>query len=202
MKRADLKHLRRLVAWVQCEIGQSPEELVATTRTIADKLGNPELDHDAQVRMVQAHDRARAVPAYVRAAVKALDQMDNTVTRAELAALLDVVEAAGKPRGNVLRLYSHEKVAADRERLRVARRAVHKLHRLFKRGSLQELQVESKPAGDAGVRDELLRALIEGPHVVTDDAVVLNFDARQPGHNALNQLLNRLEQRLAAGGPP
>lgn len=74
MKRSDLNHLRRLVAWVQCEIGQSPEDLVATTRTIADKLGNPELDHDAQVRMVQAFDRSREVPAYLRTAVKALDQ--------------------------------------------------------------------------------------------------------------------------------
>lgn len=74
MKRSDLNHLRRLVAWVQCEIGQSPEDLVATTRTIAEKLGNPELDHDAQVRMVQAFDHSRAVPGYLRAAVKALDR--------------------------------------------------------------------------------------------------------------------------------
>lgn len=47
---------------------------MATARNIADVLGNPPLDQSAQVRMVQAHDKARAVPKYVRAAVNALDR--------------------------------------------------------------------------------------------------------------------------------
>lgn len=74
MKQSDLAHLRRLLGWVRCEIGQSPEEFVATVRNIAEKLGHPELDAEQQRTLVQNHDRARAVPKYVRAAVKALDQ--------------------------------------------------------------------------------------------------------------------------------
>lgn len=74
MKRSDLNHLRRLVAWVQCEIGQSPDELVATVRTVADKLGHPEISPEAKQRLVESHDKARLVPQYVRDAVKALDQ--------------------------------------------------------------------------------------------------------------------------------
>lgn len=73
MKQSDLNHLRRLVAWVQCEIGQGPDELMATVRTVADKLGHPEISPEAKQRLVESHDKARQVPMYVREAVKALD---------------------------------------------------------------------------------------------------------------------------------
>lgn len=72
MKQSDLNHLRRLVAWVRCEIGQSPEEVVASYREIADLLGHPLITNEAKQRMVESHDRARRAPKYVRAAVKAL----------------------------------------------------------------------------------------------------------------------------------
>ena len=74
MKQSDLKHLRRMVAWIRCEIGESPEEYVAGLQTIADKLGHPPIDDAARQRLVQGHDRRRAVPKYVREAVKALDR--------------------------------------------------------------------------------------------------------------------------------
>jgi len=74
MKQSDLAHLRRLLGWVRCEIGQSPEEFVATVSNIAQKLGHPQLDAEQQRTLVQDHDRARAVPKYVREAVKALDR--------------------------------------------------------------------------------------------------------------------------------
>lgn len=47
-------------------------------------------------------------------------------------------------------------------------------------------------------REELYRAAINCPHEIDRDKVVLHFDPRQPGHNALNQLGRRLE---AAAGP-
>ena len=87
MKRSDLNHLRRLVAWVQCEIDQSPDELVATVRTVADKLGHPEISPEAKQRLVESHDKARLVPKYVRDAVKALDlyaRPPRVVTDADL----------------------------------------------------------------------------------------------------------------------
>lgn len=72
MKRSDLNHLRRLVAWVQCEIGPTPEELQARVQDIAAHGVEP-ADDAARQRMVDAYDKARSVPKYVRAAVKALD---------------------------------------------------------------------------------------------------------------------------------
>ena len=76
MKRSDLNHLRRLVAWVQCEIGQSPDELVTTMRNLAER--GITTDDAGKARMVQAYDAARSVPKYVRDAVKALDRYART----------------------------------------------------------------------------------------------------------------------------
>ena len=47
MKRSDLNHLRRLVAWVKCEIGQPPDELVKTMRNLAERGITPELTRTA-----------------------------------------------------------------------------------------------------------------------------------------------------------
>lgn len=74
MKKADINHLRRLVGWVQAEVGQSPEEMEATLRDIAQKMGHVDIDDEAKARLVQAHDKARTVPKYVREAVKALEK--------------------------------------------------------------------------------------------------------------------------------
>ena len=159
MKRSDLNHLRRLVAWVQTEIGQSPEELVATVRNIADKLGHPELTADEQRTLVLDHDRARAVPAYVRAAVKALDryarppgaaaqpveppkwepQFDAMTPRQEELAFQFCQEIAGR-RGEAGR-------APDPVRLL---EMAQELYEAERSGNLQVLQVEHKPAAGAG----------------------------------------------------
>ena len=78
MKRADMDHLRRLLGWVRCEIGQEPDAMVETVRAVAEKLGHPPIDDAARQRLVEAHDRARAVPKYVRAAVTALEKHMRT----------------------------------------------------------------------------------------------------------------------------
>lgn len=74
MKQSDLKHLRRLVGWIRCEIGESPEEYVAGVQAIAEKLSHPPIDDAARQRLVEGYDRRRAVPKYVREAVRALDR--------------------------------------------------------------------------------------------------------------------------------
>ncbi len=74
MKRSDLNHLRRLLGWVRCDIGQAPAEMQTTMIGIADKLGNPEISVEARARVVESYRRAEAVPVYVRDAVKALDK--------------------------------------------------------------------------------------------------------------------------------
>ena len=67
---AEINHLRRLIGWVACEVGQTPEELVATAQKIAPAVG--EIDDAAKGRLVEAHAKAAAVPKYVRAAVVSL----------------------------------------------------------------------------------------------------------------------------------
>ena len=55
MKRSDLNHLRRLVAWVECEIGQSPDELVTTMRNMAER--GITTDDAGKARMVKVSTR-------------------------------------------------------------------------------------------------------------------------------------------------
>jgi hypothetical protein len=75
MKQSELNHLRRLLGWVKCEIGQEPEAMVAMLGDIADKLGNPPLTDDAKQRLVEGYDKSQRVPKYIREAVKALEKL-------------------------------------------------------------------------------------------------------------------------------
>lgn len=74
MKQSDLNHLRRLLGWIRCDIGQSPGEIQQTMIDVADGLGHPEISPEAKARMVEAYHRAESIPLYVRAAVKALEK--------------------------------------------------------------------------------------------------------------------------------
>lgn len=47
--------------------------------------------------------------------------------------------------------------------------------------------------------NKVFRAVIDCAHQITDECVILRFDPREPGHNALNQLHRRLD---AAVNPP
>lgn len=74
MTRAEMNHLRMLLGWVRCEIGQSPEEFEQTLRHVAGLIPGPVTDA-AKQRLVEHHDKARSVPKYVRSAVKALEKV-------------------------------------------------------------------------------------------------------------------------------
>lgn len=74
MKQSDLNHLRRLLGWIRCDIGQSPAELQQTMIDVAEGLGHPEISPEAKARMVETYRRAESIPLYVRAAVKALEK--------------------------------------------------------------------------------------------------------------------------------
>ena len=67
---AEINHLRRLISWVACDVGQAPEELVATVQKIVPAIGD--ISDAGKGRLVEAHARASAVPKYVHAAVVAL----------------------------------------------------------------------------------------------------------------------------------
>jgi ElaB/YqjD/DUF883 family membrane-anchored ribosome-binding protein len=69
---AEINHLRRLLAYVRCDIGQSPEEMKETIRSIAPAVENA--SDEGKERLVAAYKKAESVPKYVRAAVKALEK--------------------------------------------------------------------------------------------------------------------------------
>ena len=73
---AEANHLRRLLGWIACEIGQPPEELVETVRKIAPAIG-PDISDEGKARLVRAHENAANVPKYVRAAIKALQKTQH-----------------------------------------------------------------------------------------------------------------------------
>lgn len=70
LSAAEINHLRRLLGWVACEIGQSSGELIETAKRIAPTVG--ELSTEGRQRLIEAAEKADQVPKYVRAAVKAL----------------------------------------------------------------------------------------------------------------------------------
>ena len=88
MKQSDLNHLRRLLGWIRCDIGQAPGEMVQTMIDVAGKLGNPEISPEAQGRLMESYRRAEAVPIYVRDAVKALEKVVAATGRQPAAAAL------------------------------------------------------------------------------------------------------------------
>ncbi len=81
MKQSDLNHLRRLLGWVRCDIGQDPAGQQQTMIDIAGKLPIDSIDADAKARLVEGYRRAEAVPVYVRDAVKALEKALTAVGR-------------------------------------------------------------------------------------------------------------------------
>jgi hypothetical protein len=71
LSASEVNHLRRLIAYINCEIGQSPDEMVATVKSVAHAIG-PELSEEGKGRLMNAYTKSASVPKYVRHAVKAL----------------------------------------------------------------------------------------------------------------------------------
>lgn len=68
---AEANHLRRLLGWVDCEIGQTPEEYKETLAKVATKFQD-DIDSDTQQIIVEKYLKSKDVPDYIRKAVKAL----------------------------------------------------------------------------------------------------------------------------------
>lgn len=67
----EVNHLRKLLGWIDGEIGQAPEDMLATLKKIAPAIGQ-DLSEEGRLRMKESYNKAAAVPKYVRAAVAAL----------------------------------------------------------------------------------------------------------------------------------
>ncbi len=72
LKDSEVNHLRLLLGWVRCEIGQSPEENIETMRKIAPHC--PDISDEGKARLIEHHQKVTSVPKYVRAAIKALSK--------------------------------------------------------------------------------------------------------------------------------
>jgi hypothetical protein len=72
LTKAELNHLRRLLGWVQCEIGQPPEEMLATIKNVVAPLGP--FRYSEKMRLTAAYTKSQSIPKYVRAAVKSLER--------------------------------------------------------------------------------------------------------------------------------
>lgn len=73
LTEVEANHLRRLLGWVACEVGQEPDEMVVTVQNIADKLGC-EISEESKGMLVDGYLKSTNVPKYVRAAVKSLSK--------------------------------------------------------------------------------------------------------------------------------
>jgi hypothetical protein len=73
MKDSDINHLRRLLGFVRCEIGQAPDDMVAMVQSILPRIG--EVSDEGKDRMVRSYLKSAAIPQYVRAAIKALEKV-------------------------------------------------------------------------------------------------------------------------------
>lgn len=94
MSPAQRNHLRRLLGWIRCEVGQTPEEMRETLRSIRHALTEYP-DEAAQGRMMESYDRAASIPKYVRAAIKALHPL--VAEGGELVADVCTTRANGGP---------------------------------------------------------------------------------------------------------
>lgn len=94
---AEINHLRKLLGYVRCEMGQEPDEIVNTVKSIAPAIG--EVSDEAKVRLMEWHAKSSAVPKYVRAAVKALSKtiVQHTGEIVDVGAGLEVREIATQP---------------------------------------------------------------------------------------------------------
>ena len=74
LKTSDVNHLRRLLGYVRCELGQTPDEFLATCKAIAPSFEG-ELSPESKRRLTVSYEHAVRIPLYVRAAVKALEKV-------------------------------------------------------------------------------------------------------------------------------
>ena len=72
---AEANHLRRLIGWVRCTVGQSPEEMKHTLSLVTSVLGEDIAGPEAQRLFVEQYWASQSVPQYVRAAIKALEKV-------------------------------------------------------------------------------------------------------------------------------
>lgn len=78
LSQAEINHLRRLLAYVDLELGQEPEAMAEMLRSIAPQI--QDASPEGVQRISDRYNRSVAVPKYIRAAIKALKKTLATKT--------------------------------------------------------------------------------------------------------------------------
>ena len=74
LKDSDINHLRRLLAYIRCEIGEDEQQTINRYVQLSGAF-DQELSSEAKERVMASIKKAANVPQYVRAAVKALEKL-------------------------------------------------------------------------------------------------------------------------------
>ena len=74
IKQSDINHLRRLIAYVRCEIGEDVQQTIQLYTEIA-KTVDAEPDEAAKQRIMESIKKAANVPQYIRRAITALEKV-------------------------------------------------------------------------------------------------------------------------------
>lgn len=173
------------------------DDILSIGRRAMDKCHGTESQHIYIAREVER--RLQAAPAAVPAVqAKAespglLNEFDQLLQSAERAERY----LASTPLPVASDVYSALSHACDQGR-RVMADLIAETART---AAPQPAQVEEAPAPAPATETRLYRAAINCQHSIERDRIVLEFDPKQPGHNALNQLGRRLDAAVAAQAP-
>ena len=74
IKQSDINHLRRLIAYVRCEIGEDEQKTIQRYTEIAG-IVDTELDEATKQRIMESIKKAANVPQYIRRAITALEKV-------------------------------------------------------------------------------------------------------------------------------
>ncbi len=76
LSKAEVNHLRLILGWLRCSEGvfQSPEELQATWRDLADHGIIPDAHNGSRERLMAHYNLSADVPKYIRHSLKMLTE--------------------------------------------------------------------------------------------------------------------------------
>ncbi len=74
IKQSDINHLRRLIAYVRCVVGEDEQKTIQRYTEIAG-IVDTEPDEAAKQRIMESIKKAASVPQYVRRAISALEKV-------------------------------------------------------------------------------------------------------------------------------
>ena len=79
LSKAEISHLKRLLGWCECDIGQEPEQYLEMIKRISPVCIDNENIESAREIVTEDYNKLKAKPKYVRAAIKSLKKYLNEI---------------------------------------------------------------------------------------------------------------------------